>query len=84
MVSNITENVNYTIKWGKRGGWGKFLETEKMQTKNTISKKIFLMEEKMFFSFLRAGWLDLRVVGIFFQNNNRHLRKKFIQLKVFF
>jgi len=55
-----------------------------MQTKNTISKKIFLMEEKMFFSFLRAGWLDLRVVGIFFQNNNRHLRKKFIQLKVFF
>jgi len=51
---------------GKRGGRGKFLETEKMQTKNTISKKIFLMEEKMFFSFLRAGWLDLRVVGIFF------------------
>ena len=69
MVSNITENVNYTIKWGVKGGGGREKNLkQKMQTKNTISKKFFiLMEEKMFFSFfLRAGWLDLRVVGIFF------------------
>ena len=69
MVSNITENVNYTIKWGvKGGGEGKNSKQKKCRQKTQFLKRFFiLMEEKMFFSFfLRAGWLDLRVVGIFF------------------
>ena len=42
MVSNITENVNYTIKWGEKGEGGEnFLKQKKCRQKTQFLKRFF-------------------------------------------
>ena len=53
MVSNITENVNYTIKWGvKGGGQGKNSKQKKCRQKTQFLKRFYFDGGKNVFFFL--------------------------------
>ena len=58
MVSNINENVNYTIKWGvKGGGQGKNSKQKKCRQKTQFLKRFYFDGGKNVFFFLFKSWL---------------------------